>query len=105
MVPIKLLLILALIVMVTVFAVQNAGPISINLLGLFVLDVPLAAVIAYMLAVGVILGVLCSALWLLRHKRRIRELELKLKSRDEEIAMFDQMSKNFENGSVVEEER
>lgn len=88
--PIKLFLVLAFALLVALFAVQNAGPITINLLGLSQLQVPLAAVIIGMLTIGVLLGALFSAPMLLVNLRRARELERELLKRDKEIAALKQ---------------
>lgn len=88
--PIKLVLVLVFALLVALFAVQNAGPIAINLLGFAEVEVPLAAVLIGMLAIGVLLGVLFSAPGLLGNMRKARDLERELKKRDDEIAALKQ---------------
>ena len=94
--PVKLILVLAFALVVALFAVQNALPVDINLLGFGLMTVPLSAVIIGMLAIGVLLGVAFSAPGMLGKSRKVRDLETEIKRRDETIAKNEQRIKDLE---------
>lgn len=74
-----LVLIIALLALVAVFALQNPGIIPVRFLQ-YSASTSLLAVIVVAFAIGVLVGFLCGIPASLRRRRRIRELEAEIAS-------------------------
>jgi len=76
--PIKLVLFSLLAFLVAIFALENSTPVAVRFLGVTFAEVPLAAVIVGLFALGITMGVLFSLPKILHYGGRMRELEREL---------------------------
>lgn len=76
--PIKLVLFSLLAFLVAIFALENSTPVAVRFLGVTFAEVPLAAVIIGLFALGITVGVLFSLPKILHYRGRMRELEREL---------------------------